>query len=140
MILRLSTALDRSPRTGQLALDPDLSMSPLHGWLEGSLDPVDPPLCEDYAPPSSQDPVFPGVRVLLPGDMMSFLPTRPKDAPLLLVGTLSNPRAVKTGHDGCGFGMTVQGMDLRQKDCIAGRWEPWGLKAGGLGSFTLCKE
>lgn len=140
LTLRPTSASDTSPKTGQLAYDRSLAIVPLYGWIEGSLAPVDAPLC-DESTSSSQDPVFPGVLVMLPNQpMWAGFPPRPDNAPLLLVGTLRNRRTNQQTMDGCGFVMVVQGADVHNKDCLGGVWERWGRKGGGEGSFTLCPE
>ena len=139
LTLRATSASDRSPKTGQLAFDRSLPSTPLYGWIDVPLQGVDAPLCDSLAS-SAQDPVFPGVLVMLPNQRMDFLPPRPDSAPLLFVGTLRNRRVDEHVMDGCGFVMVVQGSDEHNKECLGGVWKLWGRQPGGEGSFTLCPE
>ena len=140
----LATSLtDRSVRTGRIA---DANRSdpryiPLYGWTEVDLGRVGAPLCSDGpAPaPTSRDPVFPGVLVLTVDPAWAFEANgvvRPKDGPMLVLGTLSNMRDGAGRLDGCGIGLFAQSIG---RNCIRGAWAEWGIVADGRGRFELCR-
>ena len=112
-----------------------LGLMPLFGWVDGPLDPVDPPLCGE-SPASSHDPVFPGVLVMWPHKgLKHLLQPRPDSAPILFVGT-NTFRTREMLNDGCGFAMVATAVT--EDRCLSGDWRLWGIRRGGEGSFTLC--
>jgi hypothetical protein len=130
---------DRSPRTGEQPKPSDSRYLPFYGWTDADLSQVGAPLCLDgpAPPPSSRDPVFPGVLVLqLPPGMKLATPVqRPMQAPILVTGTGRNIRDGGRRLDGCGIGLFVQS---HERNCVRGEWAEWGLEADGRGTFALC--
>ena len=131
---------DTSPQTGQRAKGPlETRYTPLYGWTDIDLKGVAAPICleDPYPLPSSQDPVFPGVLVLKldPEWKLASRVMYRKEAPILVIGTLTNMRDGKMRLDGCGIGLFVQDRDGR---CFRGEWAEWGLEVDGRGTFKLC--
>lgn len=127
--LTTSSAVDRSPRTGQRVPKSDTLESPLYGATDVALDSVGAPMMGDtIAPtPQSTDPIYPGVRVLI----QNWQYDQPKQ-PVILIGTLSNLRNGQMWLDGGGIGLFVT---ANRASTFAGRWGPWGRMANGSGYF-----
>jgi hypothetical protein len=140
LLLAPTAKTDRSPRTGEIAKDPDIRHVPLYGWLDANLLEVGAPLCPGglAPPPASRDPVFPGVIVLAidPAWNLGDRVKRPPGAPVLVIGTLANMRDGTIGLDGCGIGLFVQAAS---GDCWRGEWSEFGLQYDGAGTFSLCR-
>jgi hypothetical protein len=140
LTLKPTSDADTSPRTGQRAKGPpDTRFIPLYGWTDIDLNGVAAPICPEgpEPPPSSHDPVFPGVLVLKldPSWKLASRVMYRKEVPILVIGTGPNIRDGSQILDGCGIGLFVQHRDGR---CLRGEWAEWGLKADGRGTFTLC--
>jgi hypothetical protein len=140
LVLASTAKTDRSPRTGEIAKDPDIRYFPLYGWLDANLLEVGAPLCPGglAPPPSSRDPVFPGVIVQAIDPAWNFgdRVKRPPGAPILAIGTLANMRNGRLGLDGCGIGLFVQAAG---SGCWRGEWSEFGLQHDGAGTFSLCR-
>ena len=132
---------DRSPATGEVVAAnlADARYMPLYGWTDVDLHRVGAPLCDDGTPPpTSRDPVFPGILVITLDPAWAFEATgvtRPKDGPILVMGTASNMRDGRVRIDGCGIGLFGQSPG---RACIRGVWSAWGTVGDGRGVFELC--
>lgn len=134
LTLRKTSADDVSPRTGQRAERSDPNFLPLYGWTDADLHAVGAAL-EDEPLPSSTDPVFPGVVVLTPHRILDPI-QRPRDAPVLAIGSLANTRLDRRTVDGSGIGLFVQ---RRDGTCWRGQWLMFGLERDGEGDFAFCR-
>jgi len=130
---------DRSPETGETARDQSRTNIPFYGWTDADLSSVGAPLCSSapHPPPSSQDPIYPGVLVELPGFRDALPPEQPPNAPVLTIGTLSNLRNGSTWRDGCGIALFVQSAT---NTTFLGSWREWGRLSDGSGYFCLSEE
>jgi hypothetical protein len=142
LTLKPTSDADISPRTGQRSKGfLDTRNTPLYGWTDIDLNGVAAPICpqsETLAPPpSSQDPVFPGVLVLKldPSWKLASRVMYRKEAPILVIGTGTNIRDGTQILDGCGIGLFVQDRDGW---CLRGEWAEWGLEIDGRGTFKIC--
>jgi hypothetical protein len=127
--LRVASADDVSPRTGELAT---ASMPiALWGWTDLNMSRVAAPICADdiHPPPNSRDPEYPGVVV-----WGECLPSAGA-LPLILVSTVLTPRNGSSYTDGCGIVLTAKRW---AGDCYHGHWSGSGLVHDGAGTFTLC--
>jgi hypothetical protein len=138
-----TSSSDRSPRTGEKVPSnrSDPRHIPVYGWTDVDLHRVGAPLCDEGpAPlPGSRDPVFPGVLVLTLDPAWALEANgvrRPKDGPIVVIGTLSNMRDGRLRLDGCGIGLFGQSTG---RACMRGVWAEWGLAVDGRGVFELCR-
>jgi hypothetical protein len=137
--LRPTQKTDRSA-SGQIAKDRRLEDHPFYGWTDAKLTDVGAPMPSGGGPAptaDSRDPVYPGVLVdtgWKPNDPRG----RPRDAPILWVGSFGNLRDDSSWTDGPGIVMFVM---KRSQGCLLGVWEEAGI--GGpppSGTFSLCPE
>jgi len=137
LMLVAPRATDTSPRTGERAKDTRSGAPLFYGWTGVNLTLVGAPMCggNHHPSPDSQDPVYPGVVVIRvpygPGGAF----TGGGEVSTVLVGTLSNLRNGDGWTDGCGFAMYMLTWDGQ---CNAGKWNEWGLRKDGRGTFRLC--
>ena len=129
--LRPAKASDKSPVTGHHPV----RFNPREQMLIGSamLDfaAVAAPVGADdtlIPPPSSEDPVRPGVLVL----MENWQFRSAHKVPVLLIGTLDNRRDEEGWLDGPGIGLWVRKIT---DSTFSGTWGNWGILAGGAGTF-----
>lgn len=108
---------DRSPRTERAAYDWPAGCTYLYGATDlefrAVAAPMDEPCrtgaptseCGDslVPPPTSEDPVFPGVR----GDRVALPPAQEGRPTTLLIGTVGNARLHQVVLDGAGIGLTT---------------------------------
>ena len=131
MTLRAAHPGDVSPKTGERALT-DTADAPRYGWLTFDFAAVGAPvyLPDALAPPTSQDPVYPGVIV------KATNPTQSNELPTLSlwIGTIDNRRDGKFGVDGGGIALNV----LRVSgDTLQGTWDHVGILYDGSGYFCM---
>ena len=111
----------------------------LYGHADVDFKAVGAPMLAELGPRSdSQDPNAPGVLL----QRANFDPGYPDDAPVLLIGTLSNSNPIHVDADGkqfetisldgAGIGMWVHKVT---KSGFVGRWSEWGLLVDGSGVF-----
>ena len=129
LILRPTSTLDRSPKTGARPVRHNPNHVPLYGWTDLDLPSVAAPVMLDdtlIPLPNSRDPVRPGVLVLI----QNWEDPGRDQQPVLLIGTLSNLRDQVGWEDGPGIALWVRQIDTGG---FSGTWGKWGILVGGRG-------
>lgn len=131
LFLRPTSPDDRSPVTGEgpRPVPEWRKTPPLYGFTDLDFGRVDGPLCEGETPPSSRDPIYPGV-------LLDFDPAEPDRGPTLYMG--NNTRGPRNrSFDGCGIGLYIQTWD---GSCYRGHWDGSSIVAQGNGPFRICPK
>jgi hypothetical protein len=135
-----TSSMDRSPRTGQVAVG-DTAKTPFYGAVEKlDFEKVGAPVSDDAGttPASSRDPVFPGVLVLTdaPEHEATNDGVVTLDQVVLTIGTVSNERTELDVTDGAGIGLWVRHADSTG---FSGTWDNWGIVVGGNGYYCAVR-
>ena len=128
-----TAATDSSPRTGEGPhAKEDRARNPLYGFSDLDFDAVSVAASgdEDIPPPSSTDPIYPGVLALddIIGGERWFV---------LLVGTARNLRTGRVSLDGPGIALWIEHIEGPH---VWGTWSSWGIVRTGSGTWSAVRE
>ena len=136
-----ATSDDRSPKTGESAIDTLMDDVLLYGSTDADLRAVGAPMCSDdlHPRPDSADPIYPGVlvsRIPEKDRIFAWMFDYPENAPIVSIGALGNIRNGKAWADGCGVILLVQAS---RHGTLVGDWREAGIARDGTGYFCLTR-